>query len=331
MRTAILLCLLGLILAFGSCVPAGIGVLRNLDPAVFAEVPVEPGIAITHEVTGLTAARPTQICVEMKIHTTSVQEQTDDFGDRGYQGRYAFHYVYRARDRSGGELDAGQGELRWDDGNGTQRDARVDARGGALTRRHDLARFEAPPDGVASVELMLEPDTEYGAEVEHAKLLFIDDAPGALGYVLAWAGMLLAGLPVLVIGVVLLLARASPPATPGTVVTDERARNLAMACHLSALAGFVVPFGNVVAPLVIWLTQRNLHPLVDDQGRESVNFELTMLVYGLVSLLLVLVLIGFVLLMVLCVAQIVLVIIAALRAQTGERYRYPLTIRFLRG
>ena len=103
-----------------------------------------------------------------------------------------------------------------------------------------------------------------------------------------------------------------------------------MLCHVSALIGFFVPWaGHIVAPLIVWLVKRGDSAEIDAHGRESLNFQLSMLVYSIVSGILCLVLIGFVLLAILHVLNVVFVIIASLRASEGKFYRYPFTIRFL--
>ncbi len=112
---------------------------------------------------------------------------------------------------------------------------------------------------------------------------------------------------------------------------DKKALNWGTACHLIALIGFIgIPFGNLIGPLVIWLSFKNTYPNVDVQGKESLNFQISMSIYGIVAAVLCLILIGFVLLAVLVVADFILVIIAAIRASNGEEYKYPFTIRFIR-
>lgn len=102
-----------------------------------------------------------------------------------------------------------------------------------------------------------------------------------------------------------------------------------MACHLAALFGYVVPLGWILGPLVVWLVKRNEFPFVDDQGKESLNFQITIIIYGIVSFLLCFLLIGFLLLFLLAIFHIVMVVVAAVKASSGQSYRYPLTIRFV--
>jgi uncharacterized protein len=107
-------------------------------------------------------------------------------------------------------------------------------------------------------------------------------------------------------------------------------KNWAMACHLAAFAGWVIPLGWILGPLTVWLIKRNQFWLVDEQGKEALNFQISLMIYGIIAGILCLILIGFLLLIALAVLQIVLVIIAAIKVSNGEHYRYPLTIRFIR-
>jgi hypothetical protein len=115
-----------------------------------------------------------------------------------------------------------------------------------------------------------------------------------------------------------------------TNTTDRRQdRTWNMLCHLTALAGFFIPLGNFLGPFVIWLLKKNEIPSVDAHGRESLNFQISMLIYFVVAGLLVFVFIGIPLLIALGLAALICVIIASVKASNGVLYRYPLTIRFL--
>lgn len=128
----------------------------------------------------------------------------------------------------------------------------------------------------------------------------------------------------------------TPPAgpagqEPAEAGPQEGETMWAMLCHLSAFAGFIgIPFGNIIGPLIIWLIKKDTMPLVDDQGKESLNFQISMTIYGIISGILALIVIGFFLLLALVVLEVVFIIIASVAANKGERYRYPLTIRFIK-
>lgn len=119
----------------------------------------------------------------------------------------------------------------------------------------------------------------------------------------------------------------TPPvgAVPGTIE-----RQWAMFAHLSSLFGLVFPFGNIVGPLVIWLIKRDTMPFVDDQGKEALNFQITVTLALMASLVLMLVLVGFLLLWAIPIVALVLVILATIKSNEGERYRYPVCLRLIK-
>ncbi len=120
-----------------------------------------------------------------------------------------------------------------------------------------------------------------------------------------------------------------PDAAPAVAEeTDGEARQWAMFAHLSALVGFIVPFGNLIGPLIIWQVKKEL-PFVDDQGKEALNFQITVTIAAVICFILMFVLIGLLLLPILGIVVLVLIIIAAIRANSGESYRYPLTWRII--
>lgn len=113
-----------------------------------------------------------------------------------------------------------------------------------------------------------------------------------------------------------------------TMTSQER--NWGMLCHLAALAGFLIPLGNVLGPLVIWLIKKEQFAFVNDQGKEALNFQITMLICGIVSGILMLVLIGIILLIAVAVLSLVFTIIAAVQASKGVSYRYPFALRLVK-
>ena len=104
---------------------------------------------------------------------------------------------------------------------------------------------------------------------------------------------------------------------------QKQERTWAMLCHLGGLIGFI-------PPLVIWLIKKDESSLIDDNGKEALNFQISIAIYVMISIVLMFVLIGFLLLSAVYIFNIVMVIIAAMKANSGERYRYPLCIRFIK-
>ena len=120
---------------------------------------------------------------------------------------------------------------------------------------------------------------------------------------------------------------------PGPYVgpaSDKDARTFGMLTHLLSLAGLVIPLGNIIGPLVIWLMKKDTHPFVDDQGKESLNFQITVTIALFVAALTICIGIGFFLLPIIGIVALVFAIIAALKANEGVAYRYPFNIRFIK-
>lgn len=114
-----------------------------------------------------------------------------------------------------------------------------------------------------------------------------------------------------------------------SAATTQDQNMWAMLCHLSTFAGFIIPFGNIVGPLLIWLIKKDEFPLVEDQGKEALNFQISMTIYIITSIVLILLVVGIPLLIGLGLFDIVVTVIAALKANQGEKFRYPLAIRFI--
>jgi uncharacterized protein len=114
-------------------------------------------------------------------------------------------------------------------------------------------------------------------------------------------------------------------------LSSKDAQNGAMFCHLGSLIGSLVTsitFGGAVGALLFWLIGREKSAFIDAHGRESLNFQLSMLIYAVATVMLCFVGVGLLLLPVLFVIGILFPILATAAASRGEHYRYPLTIRF---
>ena len=135
----------------------------------------------------------------------------------------------------------------------------------------------------------------------------------------------------------------SPPPEPFDTngMPSHEERQWALFAHLSALVGGLLTgafagLGCFVGPLVIWLIKKDTMPFVDDQAKEALNFNITLAIIGLVLLLLTLLTLGFGALLAIPIgilvgiAWLVFTIIAAVKANEGERYRYPFTLRLIK-
>ena len=116
----------------------------------------------------------------------------------------------------------------------------------------------------------------------------------------------------------------------GTDTISKEERTWGMLCHLSVLIGFVIPTATIIAPLVVWLIKKDEMPFVDDQGKESLNFQITMFIGFIISFILAFVFIGLFLMLALAIFDLIMVIVAAMKANEGVRYRYPYNLRFIK-
>ena len=127
-----------------------------------------------------------------------------------------------------------------------------------------------------------------------------------------------------------------PPPPAGIPGAEEK--QWAMFAHLSALLGlFTGGIGAVVGPLVIWLIKKDTMPFVDDQGKEALNFNISVLIavaaLWIVGTILLFILIGFLFYfaaLLLGIAWLVFAIIGAIKASNGEAYRYPFILRLVK-
>lgn len=111
---------------------------------------------------------------------------------------------------------------------------------------------------------------------------------------------------------------------------EKQSRLWGMLCHLTGLSLLLgIPFGNILGPLVIWLIKKNDYEFVDEQGKESLNFQISITIYFIISLILIVLVIGIVTTIALFFAYLILVIIASIKASNGEGFKYPFTIRFI--
>lgn len=112
---------------------------------------------------------------------------------------------------------------------------------------------------------------------------------------------------------------------------SKEEQNWAMICHLSALAGFLIPFGNIVGPLIVWLIKRGEMPMVDRHGKEALNFQITVTIAIIICIPLMFILIGIPAMFAVGIGALVLTIMAAVKVSNGNfDYRYPLTIRLVK-
>jgi hypothetical protein len=123
---------------------------------------------------------------------------------------------------------------------------------------------------------------------------------------------------------------ADEPERVDDATEEQEARQWAMFLHLSQLANNIVPPVGIIAPILIWQMKKDVLPEIDAHGKNAVNFMISMMIYLAVSVVLSFVLIGIPLLIAVGIIGIVFPIIAGIKANNGEVWNYPLTIRFIK-
>lgn len=134
-------------------------------------------------------------------------------------------------------------------------------------------------------------------------------------------------------------AFSPPPASGGDVSAEQR--QWAMFAHLSALVGGLLTsvvggWGTFAGPLIVWLIKKDTMPFVDDQGKEALNFNITVAIIALLMALMTVMTLGIgiiftgPILVIVGIAWLVLTIIAAIKANEGVAYRYPFALRLIK-
>lgn len=115
-----------------------------------------------------------------------------------------------------------------------------------------------------------------------------------------------------------------------SVVASKEQRTWAMLCHLSALAGFIIPMGSIIGPLIVWLVKKEEMPLVAEHGLKSLNFQITMLIAYVICFILMFVVIGVILLPLLAIFSFIMVVVGAIKANDGKPFSYPLSLSLIK-
>ncbi len=117
-------------------------------------------------------------------------------------------------------------------------------------------------------------------------------------------------------------------------------KNYSSITHLSGFAGWFFPFGNIIAPLIMWVAKKNESKYIDAHGKAAINFQLSLILYGFLLAILIIPItfltIGLGLIAIIAaiipaiILKIVLIISASIKANNGEYYDYPFTIEFIK-
>ena len=119
----------------------------------------------------------------------------------------------------------------------------------------------------------------------------------------------------------------SPP--PMGLQTQEQ-KQMGMFLHLSQLANLIFPPVGIIAPIVLWQMKKDEMPALDAHGKMVVNWLISSVIYAAISGILFIILIGFLGLLAVGIMSLVFPIIGGIKANNGELWEYPLTIKFLK-
>jgi uncharacterized Tic20 family protein len=111
---------------------------------------------------------------------------------------------------------------------------------------------------------------------------------------------------------------------------DSETRNWGMACHFASFSGFVIPFFSFLGPLIIWLIKKDEMAYVDHHGKESLNFQITILLAYIACFVLTFFIIGIFLFFAVFIFWLIMTVVAGVKASSGEYYRYPLCLRLIK-
>ncbi len=115
----------------------------------------------------------------------------------------------------------------------------------------------------------------------------------------------------------------APPATAGTEVSKD-AKTFGMLCHLLGL------FTSFIGPLVIWLIKKDSDKFVDDQGKEALNFQITVIIGYAIAFVTTFIIIGAILFPIIWICDLIFCIMGTVKANNGQAYRYPVNIRIIK-
>ena len=115
-------------------------------------------------------------------------------------------------------------------------------------------------------------------------------------------------------------ASSASPAAASAGSPSAEEKQWALFAHLSALIGYIIPFGSIIGPLIVWQIKKNEMPFVDDQGKEALNFQITIAIMAIVCIVLMVILIGFLLVVAIYIWVLVRTIKGIVRASDGRPY-----------
>ena len=317
-RKALIAAVAGVACLLGSCVPLGKTAWETWHGSPPRVLTLSPGTPLSEVAMTLRPGRHARVAVVVALQASQIPAA---------QPAHALPVSIRIRDRQGKEL---LNETRDTQATNSRRSrARIaKAGGGFLTLHFDFPKFRVPADGTIVLDAQLAGERNDGASLEKAEVIVNDGLGDYAVSVNFGVFMLLAGWIAAVVGALTLIGNHAPPVGGQSATSAER--SAAMGGHVLGLLAYAMPFLHLLVMAWWWVRSRGRSAFVEEHGREALNFQLSILVYLLIAFSLSLVLIGLLMLPLVLLFQLVMMIEAAVQARAGHRFRYPLTLRFLR-
>ena len=191
-------------------------------------------------------------------------------------------------------------------------------------------KFAVPDDTVLHIDFAVEPAELEAAGTSRLELQLFRDVPEfTVSFFTALVLWILGILTVLIGAIWWLRHLTGDVEAPVAASPGDEERLWAMFCHLSAMLGYLLPFGQLIGPSVVWMAKRDRSGFIDAHGREALNFQISVMLYAVIALIACFVLIGFLLLFALVIFHVSMTLYASLRAQQGDAVRYPMALRIL--
>ena len=113
-------------------------------------------------------------------------------------------------------------------------------------------------------------------------------------------------------------------------ILEQDEKTIALLSHIGTVVGAVIPFGNMILPLILWLVYKDRSIFVGEHSKESLNFQITMSIIYIICTIFMIIFIGFLMIGAAIIVALIFTIIATIKASEGEYYKYPLAIRFIK-
>jgi uncharacterized protein len=111
---------------------------------------------------------------------------------------------------------------------------------------------------------------------------------------------------------------------------DMEVSSYCMLMHLSQFAGIIIPFGGIALPIIMWASNKDKSSIIDQHGKNILNWMISFYIYVSISAILILLLVGIFALIILGFMAVIFAIIGAIKANNNEFYSYPLAISFFK-